>query len=149
MIENDLKIVKILIKFKKWGFEEKNPFVLLNQRKFMLLNWKPRINWKKLKLKQWESSFPSLTDYSEIGAHQDRTATSSLEKSLLEFGFCKSWAWIFHRLLQGTWSKNSSNGLGSIRLYKALKNKGCECEWARGNMLPIQQGLFSLWFCLL
>jgi hypothetical protein len=79
----------------------------------------------------WESSVLELRNYFEVGAHQDTAATSCLAKSLLEYGVFKSWAWIFHRLLQGTWSKNSSNSLGIIRLYKALKNKGFKCKRAR------------------
>lgn len=81
---------------------------------------------KKLKLKCLEKVSPVFRDYSETRVHQD------IAKSLLEFGLCKSWVWIFHRLLEGTWSKNSSNSPGSTRLYKAMKNKECKPEGARG-----------------
>lgn len=72
------------------------------------------------------------------------TATSWVEKSLLEFGICKSWIWIFHRLLQGTCSKNTSNSLGSIRLYKALKRRAANVSQQTGCTMSTRQGPLSI-----
>lgn len=86
----------------------------------------------------WESLPPAFRDHSETGVYWSTAAPSCLAKSLVGFSLCKSWIWIFHRLLEGTRSENSSNSPGSTRLYKALKSKGCTREQVRGAL-----GLYS------
>lgn len=55
------------------------------------------------------------------GAHKDIAALLLPRNIVAGIWSLQELAWIFHRLLQGTWSKKSSNSPGLIRLYKALK----------------------------
>lgn len=96
------------------------------------------VSTKKLKLKCLGKLFLYIQRWLWDRCISGHSCHLLLAKSLLEFSLCKSWVWIFHRLLEGTWGKNSSNNPGSVRLYKALGNKGGKREWARGaqNFYP-------------
>lgn len=104
-------------------------------KRHMLSGWKAGFYWTLT-----SKILGRLTLYIESTprqAHMGTTATSWVEKSLLEFGICKSWIWIFHQLLQGTWSKNTSNSPGNIRLYKAAR------IWTKGCTMSTQEGPLS------